>query len=107
MRTQRLKTGAYKSKELATRLARRVPPPLRFGAALVYVLIYHKPAGRDPAGAGRSRVFALPPLGQNNGHHSSAEKNGGFLSLMLMPLTPSKVRNYNEVPAHYSSLAHK
>ena len=33
--------------ELATHAARRVPPPLRFGAALVYVLIYHKPAGRD------------------------------------------------------------
>jgi len=63
MRTQRLKTGAYKSKELATRPARRVPPPLRFGAALVYVLIHHKPAGRDPAGAGRSRVFALPHQG--------------------------------------------
>jgi hypothetical protein len=47
MRTQRLKTGAYKSKELATRPARRVPPPLRFGAALVYVLIHPKPAGRD------------------------------------------------------------
>jgi hypothetical protein len=47
MRTERLKTGAYKSKELATRPARRVPPPLRFGAALVYVLIRHKPAGRD------------------------------------------------------------
>ena len=47
MRTQRLKTGAYKSKKLATRSARRVPPPLRFGAALVYVLIHHKPAGRE------------------------------------------------------------
>ena len=45
-------------KELATRPARRVPPPLRFGAALVYVLIHYKPAGRDPAGAGRGRVFA-------------------------------------------------
>jgi hypothetical protein len=27
--------------------ARRVPPPLRLGAALVYVLIHRKPAGRD------------------------------------------------------------
>jgi len=27
------------------------------------VLIQHKPAGRDPAGAGRSRVFALPHQG--------------------------------------------
>jgi hypothetical protein len=47
MRTERLKIGAYKSKELATRAARRVPPPLRFGAALVYVLTHYKPAGRD------------------------------------------------------------
>jgi hypothetical protein len=35
------------SVEPAKNSARRVPPPLRFGAALVYVLIHHKPAGRD------------------------------------------------------------
>jgi len=35
VRTERVKTGAYKSSELATRAARRVPRPLRFGAALV------------------------------------------------------------------------
>jgi hypothetical protein len=58
-----LKTGAKTLEQLAISSARRVPPPLRFGAALVYVLIHHKPAGRDPAGAGRSRVFALPIRG--------------------------------------------
>jgi hypothetical protein len=36
--TARLKTGAKSFEWSATSAARRVPPPLRFGAALVYVL---------------------------------------------------------------------
>ncbi len=81
MRTPRLKTGAYKSKELATRPARRVPEALRFGAALVYVLIHYKPAGRDPAGAGRSRVFALVPCSHAHFFFFEAARKGGTLEV--------------------------
>jgi hypothetical protein len=54
--TARLKTGAKTLEQLTISSARRVPPPLRFGAALVYVLIHHKP-GRD---VGLAKVGSLP-----------------------------------------------
>ncbi len=45
----------------ATSSARRVPPPLRFGAAWVYVVIHHKPAGRD-VGLAKSGFRPTAPL---------------------------------------------
>jgi len=54
-------TGAKQPGGATLSRTRRDPPPLRFGAARscgVSSLV----VSRDPAGAGRSRVFALPPL---------------------------------------------
>jgi hypothetical protein len=45
--TERLKTGPKSFQQLATSSARRVPPPLRFGAALVYVSVTLRKSGRD------------------------------------------------------------